>query len=302
MKKINNPSSFVLSLIYGFGFLLVCADFIANNFFNTKLCETSGCQVVESFVYGGNDVLLAFGAVLFALLFVSNWKGYRTLQSLLLALALPAEGYLLGFQSFIIKQFCLFCLIVFSCLFVATLVNFFFAKRYEFRYALIGLAAVFVVTFLVNPRIPTIPNSLTLIYSESCPHCKDVIQFCEQKGVPVNLVEVKQSVGLMHSLNLDSVPVLFCTDGSKRKVVVGAEEIKKCLMQKVEPKATSKALPVSAKNAPEKPNKNKEENKIKENKTSELKQPVQIPEVKSPALFEDQHTCSVFQKANPCGE
>lgn len=226
------------SIFYLIGFFVTMFELIFH-FFGKTLCRTEGCRAAESFVKGGEIILLVSGFILFSILSLISFKepenkisirGY--IHSLLLVIALSAEGYLVGFQAFIIKEFCLFCITVFSILIMASLIRF-INKRKEMVFVFVSFVSVFFMTFLVNPQIGTIPSSpYVLVYSKDCPHCKEVIQFCKQHSISVEAVEVQKVSSALKSLNINSVPVLLCNEGNEKKFIIGSDEIKKYLLAK----------------------------------------------------------------------
>lgn len=123
IKKIKISSLFYLS-----GFLFILAETILH-IYGKSVCSTEGCKVVESFVKGGNLVLLIAGLILFGTLFFISFHKFseslisfvEKVHSGILIIALSIEGYLLGFQTFIIKEFCVFCFTVFGILFLSSL-------------------------------------------------------------------------------------------------------------------------------------------------------------------------------------
>lgn len=233
-KKLTGKGS----LFYLIGFLITSTELIFH-FFGRTLCLTEGCSIVESFVKGGNIVLLVSGVILFIALFFISLKETHSknltlsyIHSLILVIALSAEGYLTGFQFFIIKEFCIFCLTVFSVLFIACVIRLMQSKK-ELIFAFVSFASVFFLTYLVNPQIGTIPSSkYVLVYSKDCPHCREVIQFCKQHSISVEAVEAQKISSTLKSLNINSVPVLFCNEGKEKKFIVGTDNIKEYLLVK----------------------------------------------------------------------
>jgi|YNPNPStandDraft_1061719.scaffolds.fasta_scaffold00599_10 Vitamin K epoxide reductase family. len=226
------------SILYFIGFLITSTELILH-FLGRSLCLTEGCSIVESFVKGGNIVLLVSGVILFIALFFISLKETQGktltlsyIHSLSLIIALSAEGYLAGFQFFIIKEFCIFCLTVFSVLFIACAIRLMQNKK-ELIFAFVSFVAVFFMTYLVNPQIGTIPSSqYVLVYSKDCPHCREVIQFCKQHSISVEAVEAQKISATLKSLNINSVPVLFCNEGKEKKFIVGTDNIKEYLLVK----------------------------------------------------------------------
>lgn len=238
--QLNSIKKFPL-ILYLSGFIFVLIEFILH-LYGKAICTTEGCRVVESFVKGGDIVLLIAGIVLFGILTVLslfNKKSLEIIHSLILGLAIVVEGYLLGFQLFIIHELCLFCLIVFLLLFTASTVRVFQGKK-ELAFALAGFVAVLFITYLVNPQIAGLPFSqYVLVYSKDCPHCEEVIKFCKQYSISVETVEAKKLAGILKALNLNSVPVLFCDEGSTKKFIIGEESIRSYLLANAVPKERS---------------------------------------------------------------
>lgn len=231
-KKIWEP----LVFIYLIGFSLTFTELLFN-LSGKSLCQTEGCRIVESFVKGGEIVLLVSGLVLFGvLLLFAITKKLQIFHSVLLIGALSIEGYLLGFQSFIIKEFCLFCIVVFAILLISAIMRFIKGRK-ELAFAFISLLAVFFITYLVNPKINDFPSSrYLLIYSKNCPNCNEIILYCEQMSIPIHKMEAKEVLGILKALKINSVPVLFCDEGTEKNFIIGSEKIKEYLMANVVPK------------------------------------------------------------------
>ncbi len=234
MKFNSIKFSKLSTFLYSIGLVIVFLEF-ALKFYGKSICQTEGCRVVESFVKGGDIVLLLIGMGLFAtLLLLSFVKRFYFLHSLILISAMAVEGYLLAFQAFVIKEFCIFCLVVFTILLLSSLLRFLMGHR-ELVFAFVCFASLFLITYLVNPRISDFPSAkqnYVLVYSKDCPHCKEVIQFCEQMSIPIHKIEVDKVSGLMRALNLKSVPILYCNEGLEKKFILGAENIKGYLLTK----------------------------------------------------------------------
>lgn len=245
MFKIRKISS----LFYFIGFLIVFAETILY-FYGKSICTTQECKVVESFVKGGNLSLLISGLIVFGILFfISSYKFSEPLNNLLeklhsgiLVVALSVEGYLLGFQSFIIKEICLFCLAVFGILFLSSLLRI-FEKRFEIILAFAGFISVFFMTYVVNPEIKQVySGQYVLVYSKGCPHCEEVIQFCKTHSILVQTIEAKNIAGILKSLKIENVPVLFCDEGETKKIIIGKDNIKEYLFTKALPTNTEEGL------------------------------------------------------------
>lgn len=234
IKKIKISSLFYLS-----GFLFILAETILH-IYGKSVCSTEGCKVVESFVKGGNLVLLIAGLILFGTLFFISFHKFseslisfvEKVHSSILIIALSIEGYLLGFQTFIIKEFCVFCFTVFGILFLSSLFRI-FERRLEIILAFTGFISVFFMTYVINPEINQIPsNQYVLVYSKGCPHCEEVIQFCKSHSISIQTVEAKKLAGILKSLKIEHVPILVCDEGETKKFIIGQDNIKEYLLTK----------------------------------------------------------------------
>ncbi len=220
------------SFLYLLGLLLTTSELLAKIFGNS-LCTSEGCRIVETFVRGGEIILVVGGVLLFGvLLFLSISGRFSLIHSTILIAALAVEGYLLGFQSFIIREFCVFCLAVFSIIFIATFLRFLKGKR-ELSFAFLSLISVFFITYLVNPGFSAFPESrYVLLYSKDCPHCKEVIQYCKELSIPVETIEAKNVAGTLRAMGINSVPVLLCNEDTEKKFILGVDSIKEYLFAK----------------------------------------------------------------------
>lgn len=235
----EKKATFFQIVLYCAGLIITLSEFFLK-FSGKSLCKTEGCRIVESFVKGGDIVLLISGLILFGLLlFLAITKKIPIFHSVILITALSIEGYLLGFQSFIVKEFCLFCLVIFGILFISAMIRLFQGRK-EIAFAFISFTSVFFIIYLVNPKINEFPSSqYVLIYSKDCPHCKEVIQYCKQMSIDVHALEEKEISGTLKSLKINSVPVLFCNEGKEKKFIIGVDNIKEYLLAKATPKQES---------------------------------------------------------------
>lgn len=230
-------------VFYVAGFIIVLTEFILH-IHGKSICTTQGCRIVESFVKGGDLILLISGLALFiTLIFVSLYKFPSKIQPLIeyfhsgiLILALSVEGYLLGFQSFVVREFCIFCITVFGIILLSCLFRL-IRKRFEIIYAFSCFISIFLITYFVNPEIGQIPSSqYVLIYSKECQHCEEVIQFCKTHSISVQAIEAKEITGALRTLKIQHVPVLFCDEGATKKFIIGQDNIKEYLLSNISQK------------------------------------------------------------------
>ncbi len=242
---LKNKKFSLSALLYLTGFLLVLAETIMH-FYGKSLCTTEGCKIVESFVKGGDLVLLITGLALFGVLtFISLVRANSLIEHIhsgILITALSVEGYLVGFQLFIIKELCIFCLTVFGILFISSVFRL-FKKHHAMAYAFIGFVSVFLTIYLVNPGINLIPSSqYVLVYSQGCPHCEEVIQFCKAHSISVKTQDAKEVAGILKTLKIEHVPVLFCDEGATKKFIVGQDNIKEYLLSQATQSSTQEGF------------------------------------------------------------
>jgi len=216
-------------ILYFIGLLFVITE-IMLQCSGKSLCTSSGCRTAELFT-GNSMVLLTAGAAAFlCLILTSFFRKLAFARFLILTSALSVEGYLVAFQSFVIKEFCLFCMAVFVVFVLSVLMNI-LQKRPEYTVSLAGFLCVLSAVYLVNPGVNEIPRErYVLIYSKDCPHCEETIRFCRERNIPVSMIDARKVVGTLKSLGLDVVPVLVCNDKDEREIFAGSEKIKEYLI------------------------------------------------------------------------
>ena len=234
--------------LYFLGLLITGIELILQ-IFNRSFCTTDGCKAAGSYVKGGELVLLITGTVFFAVVFVlslaekgfllpfSNFykkpvcqKYFPWAISFFLTLAMAVEGYLAGFQFFITGYHCPFCLVIAFLLFVSCMARLILSKRIETVFAFACFFVIFFITYFVNPSISPLYNGdAILVYSKNCPHCQNVINYCRENNIRIKTIEVNRVLGVLRSLGLEQVPVLFCNYGEEKRLLVGESKIKEYL-------------------------------------------------------------------------
>lgn len=191
----------------------------------SSVCGTEGCRVIASFARS-EALVAALGFLFWALLFAARMseRGGGAV-SLLLAAALSAEGYLLGFQLFIARELCPFCLASAALVVLAGAV-----RAWEEDAGVLsgfaGLLAVLAFTWLANPGLPRLPgHTCTVLYSEDCPHCLEVLRECSLRGIRIGTLEVREASGLLRSLGLKEVPILVCPGEGRLEILCGTGPI-----------------------------------------------------------------------------
>ena len=241
---------FFLSLI---GLILIALE-IYLSFHQKTLCQTKGCFLVHTF--GTYDILNYIGILLFFYLTISSlfdllnfqifW--FLNLRTYILALAVIIEGYFIGFQKWILNEYCLYCLIIASLLFLCFLLDYElpFKKRILFsdtstskkditiyKIAILGSFSLFFATSLVKvPFKPLKLNYPILVYKKNCPFCEEVEDFAKKHNIPLNSYKVGKVMFLIKLLNYNNVPILIYKENGKTIVIEGAEDIKNWFKKK----------------------------------------------------------------------
>jgi hypothetical protein len=240
----SNRIKFFYLLIGLLGVSLIGFEIYLNSK-NASLCKTEGCFLVHIFdTYG---ILNYIGLAIFAFIFITAlldllnfYLGFfLRLRTYLLALSIIVEGYFIGFQTWFLKTYCQYCLIIASLLFLALLLDFLYPEKeielfslrkgkrvYIYKMSLLGFFSIFFATYLVNFPLKTLEfSSPVLIYKEDCPYCEDVISYTKTKNIKIKLYKAKDVIPFMETLNLNSVPLLINNERNKVVVIEGKDEI-----------------------------------------------------------------------------
>ncbi len=233
MKKLNGVYVILIML----GALLTLAELVLS-LFNSSLCGSEGCRIVESYLRFDERYMYALGFLFFWALFVAERKeALKKYSSILLICALAAEGYLVGFQFFVAHTVCPFCITIASIIIAAALLKLIGGTREPMLAGFCLFALTCLLVGSINAASLPIPAGKqdVLIYSKDCPHCEEVIRFSKEKAIPLTLCEVGEVRGALRWMGIDSVPVLVCSDDDGKKIYTGANAIKAVLTAKYEP-------------------------------------------------------------------
>jgi len=240
---------FFLSLI---GLILIALE-IYLSFHQKTLCQTKGCFLVHTF--DTYDILNYIGILLFFYLTISSlfdlldfqifW--FLNLRTYILALAVIIEGYFIGFQKWILNEYCLYCLTVAGLLFLCFFLDYKLPFKEKillsdthaskditiYKIAILGSFSLFFITSLVKiPFKPLKLNYPILVYKKNCPFCKEVEKFAKKHNIPLNLYKADEVMSLVRLLNYNNVPILIYKENGKTIVIEGAEDIKNWLKKK----------------------------------------------------------------------
>ncbi|MEM3335616.1 MAG: hypothetical protein QXY47_06245 [Thermoplasmata archaeon] len=281
-----------LSLI---GFILTSVEFFYS-LQGKSLCPTDGCLIVGSFARDDKALYLMgmifFGSIIALLSFKKYFSYANLLIDILLMLGIAVEGYLVGFQVFVIQDYCLFCLTVAGIIFSLALIKIILKKNIVVSVGFAVFILIFASVWFINPGLKSVPESqYVLIYSENCPHCHKVIDFCKDKNIPVELVKVNDIKGFCKTANINTVPVLVCNCPDKKTILKGESNIINYFSELFVPNSAY---------AEKKVKEVKQEPKVEKNKKSQDSEPKTVKEM-SPNQDQDSGFCPIFKQGETCG-
>ena len=192
--------------------------------FHKSVCTSSGCTIAASYNRYPEFVMLFIGLLLFTVLGLLKEKKKEKLLDAILIGALASEGYLQAFEIFTAHTFCIFCTVTF--LIILTL--FILRVKENKEIFLKGLSAflfVFVTVFLINNPTIKIKDQYTLLYLPGCPHCEHTEKFLDSIHVSYDKIDASSHKGLIMSMGINEVPVLFVREPYGYKVLVGSDSI-----------------------------------------------------------------------------
>ncbi len=230
------------------------------------ICLDEGCRVVEGLTRLPPLFINLAGLAFFLGVAVLAWRAQaagiaRRLLGLVLLAGIAVEGVLFGYQYFVAKAFCAWCLTVFA---LVALLNLLVGTRQALRAAAVlaaSLAAFSVLSFgIVQPasggraldggtygvrRCAAPAKQVYLVFSSSCPHCAEVLRtldLCNSCNFHFNPIDqiagldlpgVERSAsydpginrGLLALLGIEEVPVLLVPGPEGMSVIRGEKRI-----------------------------------------------------------------------------
>lgn len=248
-----------------------------------SFCPSDGCEVVHDLTRVSQLSINLMGLIYFQLLFwltVGSRQGHThrhylfdpynrpktascSLLQFLLLMGMVAEGILVGFQLFVVKTVCLYCLIIFGFI---VLMNAALGARQLIKACTILAAQLTVFASLNFDTSPLNLNELSLdkgtyavkncerpkhrmylFFSENCPHCQAVLKelsncsLCEFHFNPVTRLTTAQEIfkdlpaiqdynpnvnqAMLKMLGIYTIPILISETPSGLELVKGQENI-----------------------------------------------------------------------------
>lgn len=236
----------------GFGVVLTGSGF-ALSLADSKVCSTAGCAVIASSARYGEWTVIALGMAFFIALSILGWismhggrhsDAARLLTGEALVAACSAEGFLIGYQAFIISTVCRFCIMVSALILLLACV---FSLAYRMKWAAAGFVVAFssILVIMSLVQVPEARVDLSkvaiekigtggqgecyLFFKPDCTHCEKVIDYCREKSdtVPaqVALCPADKCKPVLESLNVKEVPAMLVDKGDKKEILQGEQAI-----------------------------------------------------------------------------
>jgi hypothetical protein len=218
--------------------------------FGKTTCPNEGCKIVGQSVRFGESSIFIAGAVAFGLIAFLSYLESRSdrplinrLINLILIVSLAGEGFFVGYQTFAIHTFCVFCLIIFGLFFLLASLRW-MAGENEMAAGFAAFAVVFSLHYLLLPAAapvkPLPVDRLVLFYSKDCKHCEEIIREFDEQKISAARVVASEYAGYLKNLGIETVPTLLVNDPTQKVVLTGEETIRAYFRACAAPAAKSK--------------------------------------------------------------
>jgi glutaredoxin len=200
---------------------------------HSSLCHTKGCELAgtllrfDSIYLNYMGIASAILILIFGILVIYQKNTlFKKIFFTILLTSLLFETIMIGFQFFVLPEFCKFCMGVYGFLFLILL---FTAKEY------MVLVLPLVGGVFIALAILTIPKQLTAIHSDgtyliqssSCKHCKKVKKYMHQHDISFIKIDAEkiESINFIKFMGYKTIPILLIKDGFQLHVMNGDSNI-----------------------------------------------------------------------------
>ncbi len=207
-------------------------------FSGKSICASEGCKFVSQYTRFGDLSMVLVGLGVLLLLTVLAARGMRKTNAtgdriinILLVAALAGEGFLAGYQLFLLRTVCIFCLSVLGIYVVLGLLRMLAGHRE----VLAGFGALLAVLVLVSLLLPGGGSALplgqkyVLFYSPDCKHCSEIRSELEHQRIEALHVEVKEHAATLKNLGIEHVPTLMVNGTYEKIFLTGTDAIRRYL-------------------------------------------------------------------------
>jgi len=222
-------AEFIFSLLCATGILLCILEPV----FKTTICHTEGCRMATESLRLRYSLNFLGAAVFTILLVVNLTEKSEKIVSFLLAGILSGEGLLVGYQIFILRTTCQFCITIAAIFLALSLLKLLTVPQEKTALVpgFLGFISVMSLFSLLTPPKPCIPQKykLLLFYNKNCPHCREIINECRECNIQVHPLPATQYSPLLKGIGVENIPVLFVNGSHEKKILVGKTAIKEYL-------------------------------------------------------------------------
>ena len=214
-------------------FLLLCYIGVETylKLHHTSLCGEVGCKLAGELLnfksiylnyigIGGVFMLMVFG-------FLSlKSKIYEILFSIALYGAIAFETTIISYQFVANIEPCIFCLGVISSLLLIAL----FSQPKHFGITLVTVVAIFVGMHILGVsknKNFMVKDGTYLIYSKSCPHCKEVRAYLKKHNIDYYSISIQEASArnFLKFAGVTQIPVMVLKDRLRREFLIGDKNI-----------------------------------------------------------------------------
>ncbi len=214
-------------------FLLLCYIGVETylKLHHTSLCGEVGCKLAGELLnfksiylnyigIGGVFILMVFG-------FLSlKSKIYEILFSIALYGAIAFEATIISYQFVANIEPCIFCLGVISSLLLIAL----FSQPKHFGITLVTVVAIFVGMHILGVsknKNFMVKDGTYLIYSKSCPHCKEVRAYLKKHNIDYYSISIQEASArnFLKFAGVTQIPVMVLKDRLRREFLIGDKNI-----------------------------------------------------------------------------
>lgn len=205
----------------------------------STLCSARGCALAGELLRF--DAMLLYFIGLFGAFLLVTF-GFLSLKKRIFEIlfeatligALAFEATLFGYQLIANDTPCLFCLGVFSALVLIALLH--FGKQSYIPIVTVGAIFVALNTLAIAPNKTLFEKDGNyLLYMPKCPHCIELKEYLEQQKIEHTPIKASKPHArfFLKSLNISTVPVWVEKKGATTTAIVGTENAKNYLEEKV---------------------------------------------------------------------
>jgi hypothetical protein len=249
------------------GSLIVCAQLASIAIRGKTICLNQGCRVVETLTTVSPLYFNLLGLAYFQVVFwlFRRWDSRSPLAvdlpGIVLLAGISVEGVLLGYQIFVVRTLCSYCLLILA---VVVLLNTFAGRRQLVTGAaiVIGITLIFSLlrfgSSITLSRIQGLDagtyavktssyssTKMYILFSSNCPHCQNVIRAvdnCSIYSFHLNPIEQIESINvsnikrtpsyspeinsmLLLLLGIKQVPLMIVRNANGFTIIEGDKEI-----------------------------------------------------------------------------